>query len=53
MGCRAARIEIELKNSRGSNYVITRTITEDGKSSWQIGSNTATQKQVIKIVLLS
>ncbi|XP_023721137.1 structural maintenance of chromosomes protein 5 isoform X2 [Cryptotermes secundus] len=49
-GCRAARIETELKNSGGNNYVITRTITEDGKSLWLLGSATATQKQIEDLV---
>ncbi|XP_021919521.1 structural maintenance of chromosomes protein 5 isoform X3 [Zootermopsis nevadensis] len=48
--CKIARIEIELKNSRGDNYVITRTITVDGKSSWQLGLTAATQKQVEDLV---
>ncbi|XP_046403511.1 structural maintenance of chromosomes protein 5 [Ischnura elegans] len=41
-----ATIEIELYNTKGKNYVVSRTIFRDNKSSWSIGGYACSQKEV-------
>ncbi|XP_071454709.1 structural maintenance of chromosomes protein 5 isoform X2 [Hetaerina americana] len=41
-----ATIEIELFNPQGRNYIVSRTINRDNKSSWSIGGFSCAQKEV-------
>ncbi|XP_069672097.1 structural maintenance of chromosomes protein 5 [Periplaneta americana] len=49
--CKIAKVEIELKNTSGPNYIVTRILTDDGKSSWQLNGQSATQKQVDELIM--
>ncbi|XP_046406494.1 structural maintenance of chromosomes protein 5-like [Ischnura elegans] len=41
-----ATIEIELYNTKGKNYVVSRTIFRGNKSSWSIGGYSCSQEEV-------
>ncbi|XP_061164858.1 structural maintenance of chromosomes protein 5-like [Saccostrea echinata] len=49
-GCQKAKIELELYNSNGENWIILREIQKNNTSSWSVNGRTATMKSVDELV---
>lgn len=49
-GCQKAKIELELYNKNGENWIILREIQKNNNSSWSVNGRSATMKSVDELV---